>query len=104
MEFEYTYILSSKKDRPILARFALLKQKQTVLDAFREKRKNGQVSGRVVEDLPDRIVKARTALYPFLEQCQHEGKAARYKQDKLMVCGELYEYDFISNKPILVAK
>ncbi|KAH3863688.1 hypothetical protein DPMN_026678 [Dreissena polymorpha] len=53
MEFEYTYRLSSKKDRPILARLALFKQRQPVLDAFREKRNNGQVSGRVVEDLPD---------------------------------------------------
>ena len=69
---DYAYRLANKKDSPVLARFCALKSRDAVLNAFRHKRKQGHVTGRVVEDLPERIVKARTGLYPFLQQCISE--------------------------------
>ncbi|WAQ98399.1 hypothetical protein MAR_022772 [Mya arenaria] len=74
------------------------------MDALREKRKNGKVSGRVVEDLPERIVKSRTALYPFPEQFIREGKSARFKFDKLVVNGDIYEYDYVSKIPVVITQ
>lgn len=101
---DYAYRLSNKKDSPILARFCALKSRDAVLNAFRHKRKQGHVTGRVVEDLPERIVKARTGLYPFLQQCIAENKSARFKLDKLIVDGDTYVFNVNTKMPILIPK
>lgn len=65
-------------------------QRELLLQAFRENRKVGDVSDRVVEDLPENIVKVRTGLYPFLNQCYGEGKKVHFKLDKLVVDGQSF--------------
>jgi len=87
-----------------LVKFARQSDRDKVLNAYKQKRKNEPVRGRIVEDLPERVVKSRTGLYPFLKQCYDEGKSAFFKYDKLIVDGESYIYDPVGKKPVLERK
>ena len=98
--------------------FFFLKDRDKVLNAYRKKRKqdnerragalNGEgateqnedrvdpgVQIRVCEDFPQRVIKARSNLYPFL----------RYlKYDRLYVDRQAYVYDYDLQRPVPVLK
>ena len=87
-------IPSRSSPKPILVQFSNVKQRDTILSSFRSLRKRIPVlQVRVGEDLPERIAKARTGLYPFLRESIDQGKRAFFKQDILVVNGEKYMYD-----------
>ena len=88
--------------RPIFVRFAYLKERDHVLATFRAKRRDGELDVRVGEDLPSRIARARSGLYPLLQQCFADGKRAHFRYDKLVVGDEQYQYDEKLKKPVRV--
>ena len=47
----------------------------------------------VCEDFPNRVMKARNDLRKFLKSAVKEEKNAYLRYDKLVIDGELYEYD-----------
>jgi len=104
LELNAAYKLPGRGDRAVLVKFARQSDRDKVLNAYKLKRKNEPVRGRIVEDLPERVVKSRTGLYPFLKQCYDEGKSAFFKYDKLIVDGESYIYDPVGKKPVLERK
>ena len=107
ISIEQAYRLPSKViPKPILVKCSDLKIKERILNAFRAKRKyNGSaLSFRIGEDLPERISKARSDLFPFFQQCRDNKKEAYFKHDYLVVEGQKYVFDKIQNRPVLVTK
>jgi len=62
------------------------------------------VRGRLIEDLPKRVVKSRTGLYPLLKQGYEEGKSAFFNYNKFIVDGDSNIYDPVGKKPVLENK
>jgi len=89
-------------NRPILVRFALLHDRDRILTAFRGKRKEGDPGFRIGEDLPPRIGRARSGLFPLFQQCIAENKRVHFKFDKLIVENTTYAYDELQKKPVRV--
>lgn len=103
--FEKVVRLRAKTEkRPILARFSTLNQRDTVLSAFRAKRKKQNLDIRIGEVLPQRIARARSLLYPFFQECINENKNAFFRHDVLVVDGIEYTYDTKSKRPISNSK
>ena len=115
-------IQGSEKPRPVIVKFSFYKDKERVLKAYRQKRKEvndlikqhereeqnegegsdnpveldfGQFRKEVTvcEDFPNRVMKARNDLRKFLKSAVKEEKNAYLRYDKLVIDGELYEYD-----------
>ena len=59
---------------------------------------------RVSEDFPERVVKVRSELYPFLKSSIEQGHDAYFRYDHLVVDGQEYEYDSVRRRPIPVSK
>ncbi|KAH3772024.1 hypothetical protein DPMN_173355 [Dreissena polymorpha] len=89
-------------NRPILVRFVLLHDRDHILTAFRGKRKEGDPGFRIGEDLPSRIGRARSGLFPLFQQCIAENKRVHFKFDKLIVENTTYAYDELQKKPVRV--
>ena len=73
------------KPRPIIAKFSFFKDRERVLQSFRQKRRQGDEGDMVprskisvVEDYPQRISKVRRAFTPFLREAINEGKGPTY--------------------------
>ena len=100
-----------------------------VLKSFREKRKSRQADNvqdppaengngndgdeqpdahrniRVSEDFPERVVKVRSELYPFLKSSIEQGhEDVFFRYDRLVVDGQEYEYDSVRKRPVPVPK
>ena len=91
--------------KPILVQFSRFADKQAILTKFRSVRKtNNDLPFRVSEDLPERISKARTDLYPFFKQCKDQGKNAHFKNDVLVVDGVSYTYDHELKAPVTMKR
>ncbi|WAQ93695.1 hypothetical protein MAR_006166 [Mya arenaria] len=105
MSFEDMHRLPGKQSpRPVHVHFANYIDRKTVLSKFRTKRKSTNLPCRISEDLPQRISKARTDLFPFFKECIDSGKLAYFKLDKLVVDGKMYTYCKDSKSPILASK
>ena len=55
---------------------------------------------RVMEDFPERVVKARTKLFPFLKSCMNNEVNAYLRYDSLVVDGQSYIYDYELKRPV----
>ena len=107
--------------------FFFLKDRDKVLNAYHKKRKqdnerragalNGEgateqnedrvdpgVQIRVCEDFPQRVIKARSNLYPFLRSSIDIGREAYLKYDRLYVDRQAYVYDYDLQRPVPVLK
>ena len=110
-------IPSKSSTRPIIVKFSFYKDREKILKTYREKRKqeNEQQQAQasnddintdnsrkfcVSKDFPQRVIKARSDLYPFLRSCIN--KDIRY--DQLIVDGQKYEYDKVLKRPVPVRK
>ena len=106
---------SRNSPKPIIVKFSLFKDKDSVLRAYRQKRKdennenvNDDNDGnnktvrriRVTEDFPERVVKARTKLFPFLKSCMDDEVNAYLRYDSLVVDGQPYIYDYELKRPV----
>ena len=54
---------------------------------------------RVTEDFPERVVKARTKLFPFLKSCMDNEVNIYLRYDSLVVDGQSYIYDYVLKRP-----
>ena len=114
-------IPSKSSPRPIIVKFSFYKDREKILKTYREKRKQeneqqqAQVSNddintdnsrkfRVSEDFPQRVIKARSDLYPFLRTCINQDMDAFLRYDQLIVDGQKYEYDKVLKRPVPVRK
>ena len=120
-------IPSKTSPRPVIVKFSFYKDRDKVLNAYRDKRKHdneqrrnvsnnegatGHVEEeqgpgeniRVCEDFPQRVIKARSKLYPFLRSSIDNGREAYLKYDRLYVDGQPYEYDYDLQRPVPVRK
>ena len=121
-------IRSRNSPRPIIVKFSHYKDRDSVLKSFREKRRsrladnaqglvgenrNGNDGAevpesrnniRVSEDFPERVVKVRSELYPFLKSSIEQGHDAFFRYDHLVVDGQEYEYDSVRRRPVPVSK
>ena len=59
---------------------------------------------RVSEDFPERVVKVRSELYPFLKSSIEQGHDVFFRYDHLVVDGQEYEYDSVRGRHIPVSK
>ena len=59
---------------------------------------------RVSEDFPERVMKARTKLYPFLKSSLEKEYDAYLRYDRLVVDGQEYEYDYSRERPVPVPR
>lgn len=119
VKIERAHRLPSKTSpRPIIAKFSFYKDKETILKAYRQKRRDERnvetapdVDGeeavslqqravRVSEDFPERVTKARTKLFPFLKSCLENEKNAYLRFDSLVVDGQPYVYDDEMGRPV----
>ena len=106
---------SRNSPKPIIVKFSFFKDKDSVLRAYRQKRKdenNDNVNDdndgnnetvrriRVTEDFPERVVKARTKLFPFLKSCMDDEVNAYLRYDSLVVDGQSYIYDYELKRPV----
>ena len=69
-----------------------------------EERVDSGVQTRVCEDFPQRVIKARSNLYPFLRSSIDNGREAYLKYDRLYVDRQAYEYDYDLQRPVPVLK
>jgi len=97
-----TRLKSQMKPSPILVQFTNIKHRNRVIDTFRSKRKTNQLPIRVGEDLPERISKARTGLYPLLAESLNQKKHAYFNHEYLYVDGKKYEFDESTQSPVLI--
>ena len=117
-------IPSKSTPRPVIVKFSFYKDRERILKAYREKRKqeneqrqaqatnndNQSDDGeetrkiRVSEDFPQRVIKARSDLYPFLRSCIDSEMDAFLRYDQLIVDGQAYTYDIVLKRPVLVRK
>ena len=107
MTFDDVYrIPGNKGTRPVLMRFSQYRDRESVLRAFRQIRRAGSsdLGFRVSEDLPSRISRARTGLYPLLQQGIEDGKRSYFKYDKLVVGDDVFEYDESQKKAVPAEK
>ena len=95
-----TKLKSQSRNQPVLVSFKTSQQRDSVLAAFREKRKHYTMSIRIGEDLPRHVGKARSLLYPFFQECLNNNKKAYFKQDMLIVDGITYRYDNETKQPV----
>ena len=103
-------IRSRNSPRPIIVKFSHYKDRDGVLKSFREKRRSrladnaqGLMGGnrngndgaevpesrnniRVSEDFPERVVKVRSELYPFLKSSIEQGHDAFFRSTSMTVC------------------
>ena len=59
---------------------------------------------RVSKDFPQRVIKARSDLYPFLRSCINQDMDDFLRYDQLIVYGQKYEYDKVLKRPVPVRK
>ena len=59
---------------------------------------------RVNEDFPERVIKVRTKLYPFLKSSFEKDYDAYLKYDRLIIDGQEYEYDYTRERPVPIPK
>ena len=59
---------------------------------------------RVSEDFPERVIRVRYKLYPFLKSCFEEGRHSYLKYDRLMVDGQEYTHEYDNARPVLARK
>ncbi|XP_053388271.1 uncharacterized protein LOC128551438 [Mercenaria mercenaria] len=107
ISFECAYRLPSKTSpKPILVKCSNLKVKERILSSFREKRKsdNTELHFRIGEDLPERILRARSDLFPFFQQCRENGNEAYFKHDYLVVDGQKYTFDKERKVPVTLKR
>ncbi|MES9884418.1 MAG: hypothetical protein ABW185_26525 [Sedimenticola sp.] len=96
--------------RPIIVKFPLYKDRETVFKSFKQHRRNpdnasGAASGiRVTEDFPARVIKHRTGLYPFMKEKLDANCTAFLRYDKLVVDGVTYIYDEETRSPVSVVR
>ena len=120
IKIERAHRLPSKSSpRPVIVKFSHFKDKQLVLKAYREKRKeqreaaqpddieaqtgkNAQQPVWVSEDFPLRVTKARTNLYPFMKSAHEKEKEAYLRYDRLVVEGQAYMFDNERGRPVSV--
>ena len=116
IKIERAHRLPNKSSpRPIIVKFSFYKDRETVLRAYRQKRKddnNEDTSGgqtdnelrqrpvRVSEDFPERVTKMRTKLFPFLKSCREAETTAYLRYDTLVVEGQPYIYDEDRGRPV----
>ena len=96
---------SKSKPRPLIVKFSFYKDKDRILQAYREKRKsdrtnetNGERNGDtpkigVSEDFPQRVNRIRQCLTPFMQDAIKNGRKANLQYDKLVVDGKRFLYD-----------
>lgn len=56
------------------------------------------------EDFPSRVIKARNGLRPFIRKAKRDGKELYLKYNRLMIDGDAYEYDEITEDIVLTDK
>ena len=99
-------IPSSAAVRPIIVKFSFFRDRERVLKAYRQCRRDPTFSEnsnlRIVEDFPERVTKLRTALYLLLMKSINENKTAFFRYDKLVVDKVTYTFDFASNSPVVI--
>ena len=122
VKIERAHRLPSKfSPRPIIVKFSYFKDKDAILRAYRNKRKDTQTDAsndqnehgdntngerettrlvRVSKDFPLRVTKAHTQLYPFLKSCLGNDMAAYLRYDTLVVDGQHYVYDEDRGRPV----
>ena len=119
IQIERAHRLPSRSNpRPVIVKFSHFKDKERVLKAYRDKRKNQQIvpnAGepdieggdrnerpvRISEDFPARVTKARANLYPFMKSCHEKQKDAYLKYDKLVIEGQSYIFNEELGRPVL---
>lgn len=117
MKIERAHRLPSKNSpRPIIVKFSFYKDRDSVLRAYRQKRKDENNENndnptdedaetvrriRVTEDFPERVTKARTKLFPFLKSCLDNEVNAYLRYNSLVVDGQSYTYDYELKRPVL---
>ena len=108
-------ICSRNSPCPIIIKFSHYKDRDSVLKSFREKQRSRLADNaqglmgknrndndgaavpetrnniRVSEDFPERVVKVRSELYPFLKSSIEQGHDAFFRYDHLVVNGQEYE-------------
>ena len=127
IQIERAHRISSKTSpRPVIVKFSFYKDRERILNSYWEKRKqhnerqqaeatNGDGSAeldeqcesskiRVCENFPQRVIKSRSNLCPFLRSGIGSGKDAFLKYDRLIVDGQPYEFDYDLLRPVLVRK
>ena len=114
-EIERAHRLPSKSSpHPIIVKFSYFKDKDPILRACRNKRKETQIDAsnnqnehgdntsgerettrpvRISEDFPLCVTKAHTQLYPFLKLCLGNDMVAYLRYDTLVFDGQPYVYD-----------
>lgn len=95
---------------PVIVKFSHFKDKDKILQSYREKKKAERDSGptvdddspqqhrviRVSEDFTARVRNIRSKLVPYISTFKSEDKRAFLRYDKLIVDGVVYSYDFSS--------
>ncbi|MEW8544972.1 MAG: hypothetical protein AB2693_15715 [Candidatus Thiodiazotropha sp.] len=126
-------IQSSEKPRPVIVKFSFYKDKERILKSYRQKRRasnerekerganressheasnveheNEETGFRkditICEDFPSRVMKARNDLRKFLRDALANGSKAFLRYDKLVIEGDVYEYDAATEDIILIDK
>ena len=123
-------IPGTEKPRTVIVKFSFYKDKEKILKSYREKRKefNEREAERenaqggsdeaahfdydnsfrkvitVSEDFPSRVIKVRYHLRKFLRDALKANKNAYLKYDKLVIEGEIYEYDSTTADIVSVRK
>ena len=104
---------SQNKPRPVIVKFSFYKDKDRVLQAYREKRKIDRMNGGnsdssskigVCEDFPQRVSRTRQYLIPFMQKAIKNGKRAYLQYDRLIIDGKRYVYDSEIKCPVELSK
>ena len=121
IQIERAHLIPRKTShRPLIVKFSFYKDMDRVLKAYREKRKRqneqttestGAITAeqieqsetcriRVCEDFPERVIKARSNLYSFLRSSIDSGRDAFLRNNRLIVDGQLYQYEYNQKRPV----
>ena len=104
---------SQNKPRHVIVKFSFYKDKDRVLQAYREKRKIDRLNGGnsdgsskigVGEDFPQRESRTHQYLIPFMQEAIKNGKRAYLQYDRLIIDGKRYVYDSERKYPVEFSK
>ena len=104
---------ANNKPRPIIVKFSFFKDKDRILQEFKnlkKERRNRGLQGAssaeigVGEDFPHRISQIRQSLSPFMFDAIKKGKKAYLQYDKLVAGGKRFVFDSETKQPVPLSK
>ena len=92
------------KPQPIVAKFSHYKDRTRVLKSARLMRESLDHGQRVGEDCSDMVKEKRRKLWPTMQKAIEDGKRAAMRHDKLIIEGDVYVYDSVSQSAVRIPK